>query len=164
MNFELELREQHYKSCVRHDYVYPYELRYREKGNAIGTAHTEDGKAIFTFSKEAIRLYPEYMVERCIAHELAHMVGWKLYGLTGHCRTWKRLCLAHGGNGKQYHTLDVTPARVTRSFLYRLPSGREIELGCIRHNRIMKGSYKYRVGDEPILTEHFVKEIYDGRP
>ncbi|MNE55682.1 hypothetical protein D3C80_1505340 [compost metagenome] len=69
-----------------------------------------------------------------------------------------------GGDDSRLHDMVLTPAKVSDKFVYRLPSGREIELGPKYHRNIQRGlkDYWMRGPREPIHKTHWVD--YDKHP
>lgn len=158
IEFEKSFHEQARAAMEQSGYIFVYTIKYRNKGNAIGTCLMLcDGAFEFKFSREAIRLDYEHMTRQTIPHELAHAI---CLNRGGHGVAWQRVCKALGGTGKAYHDLPVTPARVSRRFLYILPSGVEVILKTVRHIRLQRGvRYRHRPTGESFGGENFSKEL-----
>ncbi|MNB96534.1 hypothetical protein D3C75_437350 [compost metagenome] len=131
------------------------------RGGFAGWAHhnRETGVYKMRFNEEAILKYNHQMTTDTIPHEVAHLVCYNLPHLgKGHDDGWKRVCRMLGGDDSRLHDMVLTPAKVVNKFLYRLPSGREIELGPKYHANIQSGRKDYfmRGPREPIRKMDWV--------
>jgi len=145
--------------------AYGFELKHRVtikfdlKGRAAGEAiyYVEDDAFVIRFNKEAGL---DFIISDTLPHEMAHVLEAAFGGKMSHGKAWNYYCLELGGTGLTYHSLDLTPTRKTRMFLY-VVKGEHCELTIIRHNRIQKKDMFYISNDtgNEIRKQHFVKEI-----
>ncbi len=114
------------------------------RGHAAGQArwNRRTGESLVRLNLEAYSLDPKDTLGDTIPHEIAHIVC----GMNGtdraHGHPWRDACRRLGGHGGRTHSLDLTPTRTSRRFLYRSPCGREIELKSGRHNKLQRGKVK----------------------
>lgn len=122
-------------------------------------------------SELVIRINTEAMVKNfdivlndTLPHEIAHALCAKYpYFGKNHDKGWKHVCIKLGGSGDRTHSLQLTKAKKTRSFLY-VVDGREFTLKLTRHNRLQNKKVLYYIGSHSnkefyIFSRHFVEEI-----
>jgi SprT protein len=117
-------------------------LSYKQRGRIAGSA---------LLQQNVIKLNPklfveniDYFLSHIIAHELAHILVYQLYGLSvkPHGNEWKKLMVeVFELAPKVTHTLDTSSAEL-QSFLYQC-SCQQIPLSLIRHNKVQKGKQNY---------------------
>lgn len=137
------------------------------RGRSVGQARLCRATNVYSmrFNPEAILKYGDLMTDDTIPHEIAHLVCFNLRHLgKNHDDGWKRVCRMLGGDDSRTHDMVLTPAKVSDKFLYRLPSGREIELGPKYHRNIQRGlkDYWMRSPREAIKKTHWVD--YNNQP
>ena len=97
---------------------------------------------------EACEKYPEEMLNETIPHEVAHIVCFFNPALgKNHDGGWKRVCRALGGTGSRTHSMQLTPAKTIRKWLYRDSCGTVREVTTTRHNKMRKLGAMYRYRD-----------------
>lgn len=124
-----------------------------------------------------LRFHPEYivthlkeMVETVISHEIAHIVCFKKPALgRDHNRGWQMVDRRLGGTGNRTHSMDealkkakaksnFSNRRSRKKFQYRTTTGMLIEVGPVRHGKILRGA-GYRVaGGGTFRKENFIGE------
>jgi predicted SprT family Zn-dependent metalloprotease len=134
-------------------------IRFDLKGRCAGTAtHLVNEEAfIIRLNKEAGL---DFLLNDTLPHEMAHILEAAFGGKMSHGRAWEFYCKELGGTSLMYHTLDLTPARKTRMFLY-VVNGEDNELTIIRHNRIQNKGMEYKSCNtgNVIQKEHFIREL-----
>lgn len=118
------------------------ELSFKQRGKAAGSA---------LINQNVIRLNPTlfeknkaYFLSHVIAHELAHILVYQLYGrrVKPHGAEWEKImCEVFNLPPKVTHTLDVSHVN-TRSVMYQCRCQR-VALSMIRHNRITNKKQSY---------------------
>lgn len=83
----------------------------------------------------------ETLMKLTVAHELAHLIAFRLYHDKGHGKWWRYVCLALGGDGKRcFNTnefnVQIQRTRRTKRYLYRDTAGGEVWLGSVHHKRL----------------------------
>jgi SprT protein len=137
------------------------ELKVNIKGTCAGEAiKWPDDRLTLRLNIEACKKFPEYITANTIPHEVAHLVCMLRPTLgKGHDAGWKSVCVELGGDPSRTHTLELTPARKTRRFLYQ-NEGHTVELSIIRHNKLQKGKVTgYKTKEASFQAEHFKEEL-----
>jgi predicted SprT family Zn-dependent metalloprotease len=76
-----------------------------------------------------------------VAHEIAHIVCFALGIDRGHGVTWKRVCLALGGNGQRCYSSDGLELKTRgKRYEHKATCGTVMLCGAVVHNRIMSGA------------------------
>jgi SprT protein len=86
----------------------------------------------------------DYFLSHVIAHELAHIMVYQLYGLRvkPHGVEWQKIMLeVFNLPAKVTHTLDVSGVAM-RAVRYNCAC-QEVSLSLIRHNKVLKGKQSY---------------------
>lgn len=89
---------------------------------------------------------PKAFLEEVPAHEVAHLIAYKLYGrkIRPHGKEWQAIMMqVFEVNPKARHQLEATPTRQERKFAYRCDC-QEHQIGIRRHNKIIKKGMVYR--------------------
>lgn len=135
------------------------DIRFDLKGRASGQAGYKGSKFYIRINPEAIEKGFDHVINNTVPHEVAHLVCYvKFPAERGHGRYWKTVSKNLGMRDvKRCHNIALTPTRKTRKFVYKLASGRMIEISSIRHNKIIKGQ-AYRVAGERLDRSCFVRE------
>jgi SprT protein len=131
------------KHLSRH-FVQPnllFKQRGRIAGSAILQANTIKLNPIL-YSQN-----PDYFLSHIIAHELAHILVYQLYGLRvkPHGIEWKKIMLdVFKLPPKVTHTLDISHAKIpaVRTIQYQCDCG-SVRLSIIRHNKVVKKHQAY---------------------
>lgn len=140
------------------------EFDFSLRGSTAGQAH---GMRKLRYNLEMASLNEtqwDIFLTETVPHECAHIVvnAIRKYNPnkdagSSHGRVWAYLMRQAQVAPKRCHKMDYVPAKKTRKFLWKTDNGMTVELGAIRHNRIIKGEKKYAYCGFTI-TE-FIKEI-----
>lgn len=143
-------------------------ITYHAKGKAAGYAWYKGFQGArqygLKFSSEAASINMADMLEDTIPHEVAHLVNFALpHTGKDHNQGWKRVCIALGGTGERCYDgskMVLTPAKISRKWLYKASCGTEVELSTKMHNQIQRGSTRSlrRTGGQ-IASIHLVGQI-----
>lgn len=117
-------------------------LSYKQRGRIAGSALLQ--KNIIKLNPKLFVENTDYFLSHIIAHELAHIVVYQLYGLgvKPHGGEWKKVMLeVFELVPKVTHSLDTSSAEL-KSFLYEC-SCQQMPLSLIRHNKVQKGKQSY---------------------
>lgn len=117
-------------------------LSYKQRGRIAGSAILQ--KNIIKLNPKLFVENTDYFLSHIIAHELAHILVYQLYGLSvkPHGNEWKKVMLeVFELSPKVTHSLDTRSAEL-KSFLYQC-SCQQIPLSLIRHNKVQKGKQNY---------------------
>jgi SprT protein len=112
---------------------------------------------------EAYALDPDDMLGDTIPHEVAHLVCFLRPSLgRNHDAGWVSVARSLGCSGERTHSMELTPTRRKKVFIYELPSGIHVELGQGRHSKTQKYGTSYRHVDtgEYIHPEAFKRWHY----
>jgi SprT protein len=130
-------------------------LAYNQRGNIAGCALLQ--KNIIKLNPKLFIENPEYFLSHIIAHELAHILVYQLYGLRvkPHGLEWKKVMLeVFDLPPKVTHSLDTSNVKL-KSFMYKCAC-QHIPLSVIRHNKVVKGKQNYicrKCGDQLSAVE-----------
>lgn len=118
------------------------EINFTQRGKAAGSALTHQNiiKLNPTLFEQNIR----YFISDVIAHELAHILVYQLYGrrVKPHGVEWKKVMSeVFNVAPKVTHTLDVSHVKM-RSVMYQCQC-QTLALSMIRHNRISNKKQSY---------------------
>lgn len=122
---------------------------YNLRGKAAATAGWKNGfDGAYSFklryNKEAIVVDTVDFIKNTIPHEVAHLVCAALPHLgKNHDRGWKVICRRLGGHGERCHTLNLTPGRRTKRYVYTATCGTNIEVSSVRHGKIQRRGAVY---------------------
>jgi len=116
-----------------------------------GEGGMDKGKPILRFHPIAIEKHYDVMVKDTLPHELAHVVTMVKHRTCLHDATWRRYCLALGGNGQRYHHMDITTKaeikanqkQPSKKYEFRGETGATIILGLGRYNSLRLGKIQY---------------------
>jgi len=132
------------------------------RGKSAGKATLNDKGYFIHLNREVLEKYPDHMMNVTIPHEVAHLIVFALIKQgrskdRGHGRDFQYVCRFLGGTGDRCHTLKLTPARVRSRYVYVLPSGLNISISSVTHNRIQQGKTVRRAvaTGEIIRAYHF---------
>lgn len=117
-------------------------ITFNQRGNIAGSALLQ--KNIIKLNPKLMSENPDYFFEHIIAHELAHILVFQLYGLRvkPHGIEWKKVMLeVFDLPAKVTHSLDTSSVAL-KSFIYKCAC-QQIPLSLIRHNKVMKGKQSY---------------------
>lgn len=117
-------------------------LAFNQRGRIAGSALLQ--KNLIKLNPKLLIENPEYFHTHIIAHELAHILVYQLYGLRvkPHGIEWKKMMLeVFNLAPKVTHNLDTSNAQL-KSFLYKCAC-QHIPLSVIRHNKVVKGKQSY---------------------
>ena len=114
------------------------------KGTVGGQAYLNQN--MIRINMEALAKYKDHYIKQTIGHEFAHLVAYNALGHRGHGRSWARVMRKFNLFPDRCHDYDLTPARVVkRQYLYECDKcGKEFTLTASRHNKMMKGTQRYR--------------------
>ena len=133
------------------------------KGTRIaGQARYKNSEYILRFHPLAVENYYEHMVSTTIPHEVAHIVCMKNPALgCNHDAGWKKVCRILGGSAERTHDMNLGEPKQKDSYIYRTDVGTEVDIGLIRHNKLLRGKVDYYMlnGKERITKENFVKSV-----
>lgn len=122
-------------------------IEWYPRGRAAGMAGrslnrvTREAVYFLRYSMEVARNDINALLSEVVPHEVAHLIAFQL-GDMGHGRVWKRVCALLGGTGERCHNLEITKARRTRMYVYKLISGEEIKFkGAVHRNLVAGRSY-----------------------
>lgn len=117
-------------------------LAFKQRGKIAASA---------LLQKNVIRINPtlyvqntDYFISHIIAHELAHIMVYQLYGLRvkPHGIQWQKVMLeVFSLPPRVTHTLDVSEVAM-REVLYECAC-QQVPLSLIRHNKVTKGKQTY---------------------
>jgi predicted SprT family Zn-dependent metalloprotease len=99
----------------------------------------------------------EEQQDMIMLHEIAHLLDFMLRGTSDHDYKWKALCLAIGGDGKTFHSINREGLeRVVSRFVWRnKQTGKDVMVKVGTHKRLTGSFY---------CGYEFIKEIkYKGR-
>lgn len=117
-------------------------LSYKQRGRIAGSALLQ--KNVIKLNPKLFAENTDYFLSHIIAHELAHILVFQLYGLgvKPHGKEWKKVMLeVFALAPKVTHSLDTSSGEL-KSFLYQC-SCQQIPLTLIRHNKVQKGKQSY---------------------
>ena len=117
-------------------------LVYKQRGRIAGSALLQ--KNIIKLNPKLYIENTDYFLSHIIAHELAHILVYQLYGLRvkPHGQEWKKVMLeVFELAPKVTHNLDTSNAQL-KSFLYQCGC-QQIPLSLIRHNKVQKRKQRY---------------------
>lgn len=149
------------------DFIDQVDIRFTIKGRTAGKAGKERGRYYLDFNREAIRDHWDEMLKVTIPHEVAHIVAYAKPALRakGHNKYWRKIDLMLGGDGTRTHTMGLSRARKTMWYVYEVPGVGRVELGAVRHNRLMRGKQTYHMktpgGNIDIREEHYTGERFE---
>lgn len=104
------------------------------------TGNPFDLKVRFNRQIIAGKHFPD-MLDNTVPHEIAHLVTYVRPELGhGHDDSWRKICVALGGNGQTRHNMEVTHRG--GSFVYRATCGTLVTVSKIIHDRIQAGTYR----------------------
>lgn len=124
-------------------------LEFRQMGRKAGLAWYNTSKIELNsdFCKNG---HLEDLINRTLPHELAHIISYRVYGLTGrgHKRFWKSVMRVFGVTPNRCHSYsleDVKTHTVQRQyFQYECGcAGRKLRVSSVKHNRQARGRAKY---------------------
>lgn len=127
-------------------------------GRAAGYAHWNLRADTFKvrLNAQAYQKDPYHIATDTIPHEVAHLVCAALGLGRGHNAGWKRVAIALGSKGERCHRLKLEPARKTTRHAYVVPSGHEVQVSTLIHNKIQLGNNRRLVKTgETIAACHY---------
>ncbi len=121
------------------------------RGRAAGQVRQgTDGRLEIRYNLEIARLQPDAFVARTVAHEVAHLIVWRLHGrqVRPHGAEWQAVMRALGASPERCHDFAVPQhtLRQQRRWRYRCAC-REHQLSTTRHNRVQNGQQRYLCRD-----------------
>jgi predicted SprT family Zn-dependent metalloprotease len=138
-------------------------IKFYPMGAVAGKASLRFDKYVLWLSQELCDKFPDEALKDTIPHEMAHLVCYKKPDLGNkHNAGWKAVCLALGGNGKQYHDLplncktkyvfdDTDVVDKVKNIIHLLPNAPSIEVIAAIKQRLFlprsiaaKYYFKYR--------------------
>jgi len=132
------------KIAVRHtaDLFTQPSLMFTQRGKIAASALLQ--KNIIKINPILYAQNTDYFISHTIAHELAHIMVYQLYGLAAkpHGLQWQKIMLEiFNVPPKVTHTLDVS-AVAMREVVYKCVC-QVIPLSLIRHNKVVRGKQSY---------------------
>lgn len=126
------------------------------KGRTMGIANHRD--CVLRFNLTALNVDGgwKHLLEETVPHEVAHLVQYAIGPKDRktnppHGKIWKGVMRQFGHKPEVYHSIDLPPARVRRTFEY-LCGCKTHTISSVIHNRIKKGnSYRCRDCREVIM-------------
>jgi SprT protein len=115
---------------------------YNLKGTKAGTASIQN---VIRLNPVLLEQNVDEFIQRTVAHELAHILSYKLYGTLAHDKYWKRVMVSFGVEPSRCHSYDVSNvqrAKHIKTFIYKCKCKEHI-ITSIRHNKIVKNGTKY---------------------
>ncbi|CAM3665887.1 SprT-like domain-containing protein [Parendozoicomonas haliclonae] len=144
MSYEIitkRVRELIYRASCHYDMPFsPPKVLIDLTGADAGQAIYEDN--LLRFNMEFCRFNQSHFVHNIVAHEIAHLIAPKIYGLSipAHGQEWQEVMrTVFQVNPTSHHDYDLRQSRLYR-FIYgcRCPQ-KETPLSVIRHNRQQRG-------------------------
>lgn len=141
-------------------------LSFNVRGRSAGYARWQGNKFNVDLNAHLMQNGSREFMENTITHEIAHIIA-AYTGLgKGHDAGWKRIDRMLGGKGMRCFSnaetgTTVIRVRRTREHLYITPSGREVWIGTVQHNRLMRANgYMLRMKDtgERIYAEGYQRK------
>ena len=129
----------------------PVDITFDLKGRAAGMYRVTNKllrtRRVIRYNPTIFSLYFEDNLENTVPHEVAHYICDLLYGLNTikpHGAEWKQVMQALGADPRVTASYDLSGITLRRlqTFSYRCDCG-EQKLSSIRHNRVVKRSYRY---------------------
>ncbi|QHJ78905.1 MAG: hypothetical protein [Caudoviricetes sp.] len=124
------------------------------RGSAGGQAVRKAGVLYIRLNAQAIREYPEHIINDTIPHEIAHLVCYMLPRLgRNHDAGWKRVAQSLGCSGDRCHTMDIG---LSTQYTMISTSGVAVKLSKRILNKILKGQKRTLRSDASLLTKDCV--------
>ena len=117
-------------------------MAFNQRGNIAGSALLQ--KNIIKLNPKLFVENPDYFLSHIIAHELAHILVYQLYGIRvkPHGIEWKKMMYeVFDLPPKVTHSLDTKNVSL-KSFMYKCAC-QQIPLSVIRHNKVVRGKQSY---------------------
>lgn len=133
-------------------------IEFYYKGGAAGQCDYKNNRYRFNIGQA---VQSDAIERLTVPHEVAHMVAYRVYRISGHKRTWKIICIALGGDGKRCYNAEergvtVIPARKrvnVREYKYITDEGYIVWLGATRHNRLQRlGDQLHPINGRPMYA------------
>ena len=118
------------------------DLAFKQRGKIAASARLQ--KNVININPILFGQNPDYFLSHIIAHELAHILVYQLYGLKvkPHGLEWKKVMLeVFSLPPKVTHSLDVSDVAM-REILYQCAC-QTVGLSLIRHNRVIQKKQVY---------------------
>ncbi len=127
------------------------EIRLDLRGHQAGQAIP--ARWLLRFNPQIAQQDTERFIREVSAHEVAHLVTYKVWRTLDHGDDFKKVMNWLGEEANRCHDFDSKPSRIIRRFEY-FCSCSQHNLTTIRHNRILKGqTYRCRkCGDDLLPT------------
>jgi len=117
-------------------------LAFNQRGKIAGSAVLQ--KNLIKLNAKLFAQNTDYFLSHIIAHELAHIMVYQLYGLRvkPHGREWKKIMLeAFKLAPEVTHSMDTKDVTL-RTFMYKCTC-QTVALSVIRHNKVVRGKQTY---------------------
>lgn len=125
------------------------------KGHQAGQAIP--GRWLLRFNPVMAEQDPERFVHEVSAHEVAHLVTYKIWRTLDHGSDFKKVMSWLNVSAKRCHNFKSEPSRTIRRFRYSCACTIH-NLSSIRHNRVLKGqSYHCRKCGDVLLPIYIKK-------
>jgi len=130
-------------------------IEFSKRGTTAGTCeyNFQTGEGILNFNPEIMRDNFDVFIDRTVAHEVAHYITDRVYGLimrgsrvSHHGKEWKRTMRILGVKDiKRCHSyrVDNISRRKTKKFQYECDCGIEHVVSTVTHNRMQRGHRSY---------------------
>lgn len=137
----------------------PIPVLFDLRGRAVGMYRVARREAVIRYNPYFFARYFEHGIQTTVAHEVAHYITDRLYGLTQvrpHGREWRSVMHALGADAHATARFDLSglPLRRQRRFAYRCDC-RVHQLSACRHKRVVAGTARYhcrRCGGELVTA------------
>ena len=117
-------------------------VRFDLRGRAAGQA--ERSGAFIRINAGLLARYPDRIVERTTAHEIAHVVANAVFGenIRPHGREWRAVMHLFGCEASRCHDMETTPVRKVREYPVRCACSR-YQFSAVRIRKLRAG-VRYR--------------------
>ncbi len=109
------------------------------KGTYAGRAYLKQAKVSFN---QEIAATNKDRFDRTIAHEVAHIIAYKVYGESGHGRIWKSVFASFGFEPTRCHTYNMENVKVRRQRRWEYSCNCNTgfhQMTTTKHNKIQRG-------------------------
>lgn len=115
---------------------------FRDMGRTAGRAHYHENK--ITLSPTLLKENTEIFLNTTIPHEIAHLITFQVFGVTGHGPVWKRVMMSLGVKEiKRCHSYDTSSVGQKRQKFVYVCSCNKFLFGVARHRKVQNDSAQY---------------------
>lgn len=101
------------------------------------------GLNIISINSKMMLMNSERILEELAPHEMAHIVAYKIYGVSDHSDTWQQIAVKLGASGSRTHNYNFELARKTKKHIYYcLGCAGNCIVGSNVHNKMMEGQVR----------------------